>query len=162
MPESPSSSDRAIIAGGPRRWLLLSPPESDGDLGLAAQEVEFEGHEAQPLALHGADESIDFAAMEQEFARAHRIVVVPVALGVRRDVHPFEEHLASGDAGVGLLDGGLATAQRLDLGPGQHDARLPRLEDVEVVGRLGIAGDRMPALRGRIRFGGHEQVVSSR
>ena len=98
--------------------------------------------------------------MQQQLPGANRIVVVAIALLVRRDVHSVEEHFALPEPGVGFLDGCLAAPERLDLGTGQHDAAFPGLENVVIVGRLGIAGDALFTLGWRGRIAGHVTILS--
>jgi hypothetical protein len=69
-------------------------------------------------------------------------VVELVALRVRRDVEVEQEQLAVLDDAVGVGEVGLAVPQRLDLGAGQHDARLPLVENVVVVACALVPRDR--------------------
>ena len=53
--------------------------------------------------------------------------------------------------GVRLLQRRLAVAQRLHLGPGQHEAGLDPVEEVEVVPRAAVLDDQLFPLRLRHR-----------
>jgi hypothetical protein len=68
-------------------------------------------------------------------------VVVAIALLIRRDVGADEPCLPVLDARVRLGKVGAAGADGLDLGPGQHQARLERLLDGVVVARTAVEGD---------------------
>ena len=72
--------------------------------------------------------------MEQQLALAVGIDVT-AREHVGRYVHRVEPHLAVLDARVGLADGGVPVAERLDLGTLEHDAALPGVEDAVVVAR---------------------------
>ena len=68
---------------------LLALGQREQQLGAAAEEVEFERNESESVALDGADQLLDLAPMQQELAGPDRIVIVAVALLVRRDVEAF-------------------------------------------------------------------------
>ena len=123
---------------------LFALGQAERDLRLALEEVELEGNEGAPLALEGADQALDLAAVQQELPGAERLVVPAVPLLVGGDVHPLEPEFALLDQGPGLLDGRLAGPERLDLGSPQHETRLDGFEDEIVVRRLGVAGHRHP------------------
>jgi hypothetical protein len=84
--------------------LLLSFAEREGDFGSPILEVQLERHQGESPLLHGADQLLDFPAVQQKLAGADRIVVVAITLLVRGDVHPFQEYLAVLDAGIRLPD----------------------------------------------------------
>ena len=56
--------------------LLLALGQSDFQLDPAAQEVEVERHQRIAGTLHLADQLADLAPMQQEFARAGRVVFI--------------------------------------------------------------------------------------
>src|SRR5678815_3704062 len=142
----------------PLVMLFLASAQGDPDLGPAAGKVDFEGNEGEPLLFHSTDQPLDLAAMQQQLARVYRLVVPAIALLVRGNVHSLEKDFAVLDPGPGLLDGGLLGAQRLDLGAGQHEARLPRVQHVVVVRRLGIPGDGLPRFGLGSRRSGHAGI----
>ena len=121
--------------------LFLALAQCQRHLRPPLLEVELERHQGQPLALDGSNHAINLATVEEQFAGSHRIMVVPVSLLVRRDVHTFEEDLAARYPCVGLLDGCLSIPKRLHFRPGEPDAGLPRLENMVVVSCFGISGD---------------------
>ena len=142
--------------------LLLSLTQRQRDLRPALLEVELQRNQGETTLLDRTDHLLDFSAMEQQLPGTHGIVVVAVALFVWRDVHSFEKDLPVLHPGIRLLDGGFAISQGLDLGPGQHDTRLPGLEDVVIVRRLGVAGDRMLPLGGRGELAVHSGFPKQR
>src|SRR5439155_19132303 len=98
--------------------------------------------EGEPLAAGAADELADLVCVEQQLTGAggRRIVVAPGEVG--RDAHSLEPHLAVADVGVGLSQAGLAGSQRLDFRSREHEAGLPGLQEVVVMSRPRVAGDR--------------------
>ena len=69
--------------------------------------------------------------------RPARLVIDPRRL-VFRDMGVDEIERAVLLGGIGLVDAGLALAQHLHLGPGQHHAGLDRILDQVVVPRLAV------------------------
>ena len=96
----------------------------------------------EPLTLDGSNETTDFLAVEQQLARALRLMIGVAATLVRRDVHVDEENLTVADDAVRVADVCSAVAERLHLGAGEHDARLPAVEDLVVEPRALVARDR--------------------
>ncbi len=68
-----------------------------------------------------------------------------------------EPRLAALDARVGLGQVGAPGADRLDLGPGQHQARLERLLDGVVVAGTAIEGDGLLRHRSMINTDGERR-----
>ena len=91
--------------------------------------------------------------MQEELPVALGLVVLDPGLVVGVDVRADEPGLTLADVRVGLLEADLALPERLDLAPGQHDARLEALEEVVVVPRLAVLGDRFLAC--------HKAIVGS-
>src|SRR3954464_8279903 len=73
-------------------------------------------------------------------------MVHAVGLEVLRDVAPVEPDLALVDARVRLLQARLAVAEALDLGAGQDDPGLDRLDQVELVAGAAVARDDLDVL----------------
>ena len=92
--------------------------------------------------------------MQEQLAVPLRLVVQAVAALPRRDVRADQPGLALLDPGerVGQVD--LAGADRLDLGPGQHDAGLHRVLDGELVAGAPVQGDCLLRQRGEKRTRG--------
>ncbi len=97
----------------------------------------------RPLADWSPEQLADLVAVEEELAGAVGDVVVPVALGVLGDVGTDEPRLAALDADVGLGDVDLVRPHALDLGAGQHEARLEGVLDGVVVTGSAVDGDRL-------------------
>src|SRR5215211_1572858 len=110
------------------------------DLCARAAPVEARGHDREALLGGRAEKAKEIAAVQEELARALRLVVVARGL-VRRDVHVAEPDLAVAHLGVGVLQLDAALPDRLHLGPLQHDPRLELLEQVEAEARLPVRGD---------------------
>jgi hypothetical protein len=123
--------------------LLLPLAQCEGHLGPAVLEVELERHQGQAALLDGADQLLDLAPVKEELAGADGVMIVAVALLVRSDVHAFEKYLTVLYPGVGFADRGLSVPEGLHLGPREHDAGLPGLEYMVVMGCLGVAGNRL-------------------
>src|SRR6185369_12121821 len=83
----------------------------------------------------------DLLAMEQELAGTDRVEVPAVALLVGRDVHLAHPDFAVIDRGPRLREAGLADAQALDLGAGEHEPGFDRVQDGVVVARAPVLGD---------------------
>src|SRR5690606_253220 len=78
-------------------------------------------------------------------------VVGPVPLRVLRDVHGIQERLAALDERIPVTEVRAPLAQRLDLGAGEHEARLVRLLEVEVMTRATVGrDDLLPAFPGHV------------
>ena len=71
------------------------------------------------------------------------IVIDIAAMAVGIDVDVEQPHLALLDARKAVAQVGLALADPLDLGAEQRDAGLEGFEDVVVVKRLAVVGDRL-------------------
>src|SRR5687768_17428475 len=106
----------ALLRGVALVVQLLSLPQRHHHLRTSLLEVEVERDQRQPLPLHRPDEAADLAPVQQQLARALRLVVELVPLVVRRDVQVQQVHLAVLDDAVGIGQRRLAVAQRLDLG----------------------------------------------
>src|SRR6266705_3304563 len=80
--------------------LPLAASQPDLDLRAIACEVDAQRDERVALLPHLADEARDLLAVQEQLARAQRLVVHEVALLVRRDVHVLEPGLIAVDAHV--------------------------------------------------------------
>jgi len=98
--------------------------------------------------------------VQQELAGAERVVGgIPAGL-IRRHMHAVQPQLAPPELGVGLLQAHLARPHGLHLGPREHQATLPGLEDMIVMTGLGVAGEKLSGFALRRRWSRHG--VSSR
>src|SRR5713101_9709646 len=120
--------------------LSLAARQPDLDLRAIAREVNAQRDERVALLPHLADEARDLLAVQQQLARAHRLVVHKVALRVRRDVHVLQPRLIAVDAHVSVTKVAFALADRLHLRACQHHARLELLIDEVVVKRTAVDG----------------------
>ena len=120
-------------------------PLRDADLELCdpATEVQLQRDDRQALGRLQAEQLGDLVAVEEQLPRPLRRVVVAVALRVLGDVGADQPGLAVLDAHVGLGDVDLVRPDALDLGPGQHDARLEGVLDGVVVAGAPVDGDRL-------------------
>src|SRR5438445_342268 len=73
--------------------LALASGQADLDLGMVAGEVNAQRDERVTLLLHLADQARDLLAVQQELARAQRVMVHDVALSVWRDVNVLQLEL---------------------------------------------------------------------
>ena len=121
--------------------LPLAAGDGDEHLRDAVLPVERERDEREPAFGHLADDSVYLAPVQEQLARAERLVVEDVRLRVGLDVHAYEPQLAGARAGVRLGDAHVAVAQRLHLGAEQADAGLELLEDLVLETRLAIGRD---------------------
>ena len=122
----------------------LAPRRRQLDLGPAVLEVDAERHERRAPVLERPRELDDLLVVQQQLAGAHRVELAPREL-VGRHVHAVQPDLAVLDARVGVLEVGAAVADRLHLGPLEHDAALVRVQHEVVVARLAIGDDDLVA-----------------
>ena len=118
--------------------------QRDLDLGPRARprEVDPRRHQRQPALLGACPTSRSISRRCSSSLRgALGIVVVARRRPVGRDVDADQPHLAVAHRRVGVLELGLALAQRLDLGARQHHPRLEALEQVVAIRRLAVGGD---------------------
>jgi hypothetical protein len=126
---------------------LLSLAECHRHLRNSTLEVHLERDQREPLALDGANQLADLLSVHEQLARARRLMVEAVPLLVRRDVQIEQEHFAVVQNPVTIGEVCLSVAERLHLGPREHDAGLPRIDDLIVVtGALVSGNDLMPVL----------------
>ena len=90
--------------------------------------------------------------MQQQLPVPFRLMVLQVAMRVRRDVRVEEKGLAVFEDDVGVFDVRFPVPQRFDLGARQGHARLGLLQDEVVMKGLFVRRDQLLA---GIRLGGH-------
>ena len=140
---------------------VLALRDGDLHLGVGPLEVEPRRDERQALLPRDADQALELAPVHQELAVAFGFVVVAARRLVRGDVDVVEPQLAVPDGRVAVLELRLALAQRLDLGPREHDPALQAVAQVEPMRRLPVAGD-VPG-RGLAFLGlGHARIFTAR
>src|ERR1700744_190395 len=104
------------------------------DLALGPRALAGEVHpgrdQRQAALVDPHRQPLDLATVQQQLARTLGLVVVTGGRAVGRDVEAVEPALVVPDRRVGVLELGPALAQRLDLGPLEHDAALEALEQV--------------------------------
>jgi two-component system response regulator RegX3 len=125
---------------------LLTPPQSDLDLGPAVLEVETCRHERQASLAHPTGETIDLAPVEQQLAIPLRIVVRDATLVIGGDVETDEPELTTALLGESLLKRDPPLAQRLHLGAREHEACFDALEQLVLVTGTPVVGDQPRAL----------------
>ena len=106
-----------LLYAGPLVVLLLAFREGDVQLGVALRrDVEARGDYREPLGLDGLREMPELAPCEQQLAVAHRLVAAPRrSPEVGGDIHSAHIQLPAREIAVGILERGLAGADRLDL-----------------------------------------------
>src|SRR5262245_15417379 len=131
----PFSNRVSLVVG------LLSARNADLDLRVSVLEVHGERDDGETGLLGLGTQLANLLAVQQELSRATRLVVGPGSLGVLRDVDVVQPHLTVLDSGIPVNERGPPLAQRLDLGTGEHEARLEGVLDVVVVARAPVLGD---------------------
>src|SRR5262245_5521980 len=123
-----------LLAAGETELDLRAPPAGD---------VHPQRHDRLALRLGPAEQLVDLRPVQQQLAHALGLVVVAVALLEWRDMGADQPGLSVLDARIGIGQVHLARAERLDLGPGQHEAGLERLVDREFVAGSSVECDRL-------------------
>src|SRR5215210_7361464 len=126
--------------------LFLAARDRQLDLDAAVSEVEPRRDEGQALLADRAVQRIDLAAVQEELARAGRVVVRAVALVVHGDLRADEPRLAVADLCERLGERRAPVAQRLHLGARERDAGLDAVEEDVVVARTAVVDDQLVAL----------------
>jgi len=137
-----SHLDLRLLLGdcGATVFLLPALRQRKVYLHAAIAQVHVERHQRETFLRHALCEPADLGAVEQQFARPHRLVRTDtMAEFVGGDVHVLQPHFAVRQVGVGISDLHLAGAHALHLAAVQHDARLDDVEDGELVSGATIA-----------------------
>src|SRR3546814_13475499 len=87
------------------------------------------------LALYRPEQLVEFTPVDQQSARAERLVIARAGLLVFRNMAVDQIEAAVLRSGVGFVEAYAALAQRLDLAAFQHDAGLDHLVDEVIVPR---------------------------
>src|SRR5579863_8415695 len=105
----------AFLLGRALVVLLLALGEADLQLGAAVLPVQLQRHDGVSAPLGGADQAVELAPVQQQFARAHRIGHLVRGGGSEwGDVCADEECFAIADVDVGLGELRASGAHRLD------------------------------------------------
>ena len=91
-------------------------------------------------------ENETLTVVDNRTGREYSLPIVDGAIrapDLRQITGPDGEGLVAFDPGVRVRQVDLAGPDRLDLGAGQHDARLERLVDGEIVTSPSVEGDRL-------------------
>lgn len=123
--------------------LLLAAGDAKFDFGFAFLEIDGQGNERGALLAGRPGQSLDFAAMGQQLARALGLVIgYQRCLFVRVDVGVVEHQLTILDSREGILERRLTLAKRFDFAADQDDAALEFRVDVKLVQRPAVADPR--------------------
>src|SRR5258708_4813842 len=136
---------------------LLALGHRQQQLGAAAfVEVKLEWDQRHAVAIDRAHQLVDLLPVQQQLARPLRLMVEAISLQIFRNISVDQPDLAVLGIGIGFRDGGLAVADRLDLGAGQRDARFHRVLDRIIEPGLAVFGDDLD--RALVLFG-HDQII---
>ena len=117
---------------------FLPLSEGQGNFSAPTLEIQFKRNESESLALDSADHLADLLAMQQELARARRLVVDVATAFVGRDMQVDEIDFAIANYAVCVGDVRLAIAQRFHFCPGERDAGFPGFQKLVVVRRPAV------------------------
>jgi hypothetical protein len=120
---------------------LFTFADSQQHFCSSAFEIHLQGDQGEILFKRLVGEFVHFATMHQKFPPPFGDVVQLVRVFVFLDVAADEPNLPFFDAGVGLFERQLSSAQAFDLAPHQHDATFQGVEHRVVVTRLAVVGD---------------------
>ncbi len=121
---------------------LFTLGEADFQLGAAMLPVELQRDEGVALALGGADQLVQFLAVQQQLAGARRVRLdMRGGRGQRREMRAHQERLVVLDHDIAFLELRASGAQALDLPTLEHEPGLELLLDEIVVPGLAVLGD---------------------
>src|SRR5436309_6386399 len=122
------SGELASLFGFPFVVELLSPDHGNLGLHLSALEVKPQRDDGETFFNDLLLQSLDLPPMEEELATALRIVILAIAVAVRRDVRTHQISLAVLEVDVAVLQIDPPLAQRLHLGAGERHPRFDLLQ----------------------------------
>ena len=128
--------------------LIVEPPtsgESQRHFGVSPPEVHFERDERESFLLGLARQASDLLTVKKKLANSFRIHIGPVRLLVRRNVKAVEPHLSLLYSRESIVEGELAGAERLHLGPLEDHPRFIGIEDFVLVTGLPIPANDVTA-----------------
>src|SRR5581483_6135032 len=121
---------------------LFALGEADGNLHAAVLVIQPHGDQRHALFDGLANQLSDLVAVQQQLAAPQRFVIRVSAMAVGADVDVVEKDLAVLEACEAVAQIHAALADRFHLGAQQHDPRFERFEEVVIVERLSVLGDR--------------------
>src|SRR5262245_27449635 len=136
----------AAFDGLPLVVILLALGQADRHLHASVLEIQPDRYKRHALLDGLADQLLDLGTMEQEFPPTQRLVIGVATVAVGADVDVVEKDLSVLDARETVPQVDAAFADRFHLGAEQHQSRLERLHQMEIVERLAVFGD------ARLRF----------
>ena len=126
--------------------LFLASSNGNDQLGQAALIDEQTQRDNRETRLHGVLGNVaDFLAVQQQFTVAVGGVVIVGAVAVLGNIHVLNPDLTVDDHAVGIRQATLTLADRLNLGPREHDTGGERLDNLVVERRLTVLD--MPSVR---------------
>ena len=133
---------RLPVGGGVALVVELLPTRDPKiDFGPSVAEGEAQGDDGHPFLLGAGAKLTDLSLVDEELSWTVGLMVRSVAVTVGGDVRADQPELVALDPRVGFRDGDFAIANRLDLGPGQHEPGLDRVLNVVLVEGATIRGD---------------------
>ena len=107
----------------------------------AILQIHAERDEREALFGSPADQFPDLAAVEKQLARAKRIMICVVSVGVWTDVTVQQPYLAALDEAIGILEIYATISGRLDLGSRKNDSGLQPFKNLVVMKGLAVNRD---------------------
>ena len=136
---------------------LLAASKGKLELGAALLvEIDLQRHQRLAFLGHGCCQLGDLALVQQQAARAARLVVEAVGLKVFRQIGIIEPDLTVFLRRVGVLNVGLAAAQGFHFRAAQLDADFQNVLDLIVEPRLPVVRNNRPG--GAARLGRHGHI----
>ena len=121
---------------------MLALGQTNLQFGAAVLPVEFERHDGVTTAFHRTDQAIEFVAVEQEFAAAHRVGhLVGRGRLERRDMGANQEGLRAAYIHIGLGELGTPGTHGLDLPTLEHQAGIVALFNEIFMARTAVFRD---------------------
>src|ERR1039458_8339345 len=117
---------------------VLSLGQGQLDLDPASLEIKLYRNKGEPFLVDPGRKPGDLVAVQKQFSDPGGVGIVTVALFVRGDVHPVEEHFLLFHARETVLEVGFAVADGFHLAPGQRDAGLDAFQDKIIMEGLAI------------------------
>lgn len=126
--------------------LSLSTGEPQQHLCKPPTEIQLQGYDRRPALTDRALPLVDLPSVQQQLAGSKRIVVLPVAEFVWRNMTLHQRHLATVYRGIRILQIGPTCSQRLDLRTGKDQPCLDRFLDAVFVAGLPIGDHRLRSM----------------
>ena len=120
---------------------LLAFAQAQKHLCPAFFEIHFKRHQGQAFLKGQGGETLDLAAVHEQFSRTLGLMIELVGLGVFGNVAADEPDFVVFYPSVGLFERDVAFAQTLHLAADQRQAALQGIDDQEILVGLAILGD---------------------